>query len=551
MVSTDWQVLIEKKQADREARIPQDWRLPEAVASKVSPENRISAFDLLEESALLTPAELAITDRHDATTLLDMMATSRITCYDVTQAFCKRAAIAHQLVRYSKLNLAPHSGQINLRFWLTNSLTEIFFDKALQRARSLDEHLAKTGRPVGPLHGLPITLKDMVKVKGEYGTLGFVSYLKDPAAEENSVIVDVLHDAGAVFYCKTNVPQTLFVCEGYNNIFGRTMNPHNLSLTPGGSSSGESAIVGLRGSVMGVGTDMGGSIRAPALCTGVFGFKPTAQRIPWAKQHRLIPKGWPAILPTLGPLAHSARDLTLFTKTVLQAQPWLRDSTALAIPWRDLPPQKTLTIGVWLNDPGFPVFPTVARFLTSAADKLRAAGHTVKVLKSTPSVVAAMKLAYRSFELDTEHSVMQSLSAAGEEPIPELAATDPRNFVGNDHVADLSEVWGVNAALEDYREAWAQVWRREHIDVLLCPGARGTAVPHGQFGAPNYTMIWNLLDFPASVIPFLKADKLVDSQDGYDAEAVDGAPGGVQVVGWRFQDEEVLMATELIAEALA
>lgn len=278
------------------------------------------------------------------------------------------------------------------------------------------------------------------------------------------------------------------------------MNPHKLCLTPGGSSSGEGALVGLRGSIMGVGTDMGGSIRAPALCNGVFGFKPTANRIPWAKQQKLIPKGWPAIAPTLGPLTHSSRDLTLFTKTVLQTQPWLRDSTALAIPWRDIQKKTRLTIGVWLNDPEFPVFPTAARILNSAVSKLEAAGHTVKVLESAPSVVAAMKIAFRSFGLETESGVFKSLAEAGEEPIPELSATDPRKFLGNNHVADLSEVWGVNAALEDYREEWAQVWRRENLDVLLCPGARGTAVPHGQFGPPMYTMIWNLLDVSSTLV---------------------------------------------------
>ena len=99
MVSAIWQELIEKKRADRETRIPKDWRLPEAISSKVSPESRLSAFDLLRESALLTPEEIEITEKYDATTLLKLMAASKISCYDVTRAFCKRAAIAHQLVR--------------------------------------------------------------------------------------------------------------------------------------------------------------------------------------------------------------------------------------------------------------------------------------------------------------------------------------------------------------------------------------------------------------------------------------------------------------------
>lgn len=155
-------------------------------------------------------------------------------------------------------------------------------------------------------------------VKGEAATLGFVSYLAKPLAEENSVMVDMLLEAGAVLYCKTNVPQTLFVCisshcntsvtnveqmcEGMNNVFGCTLNPHKLSLTPSGSSSGEGALVGFRGSPLGVGSDIGGSVRAPSLCCGAFGFKPTVDRLPWGGQQHLIPKGWPGVLPSLGPM---------------------------------------------------------------------------------------------------------------------------------------------------------------------------------------------------------------------------------------------------------
>lgn len=101
MVSANWQHLVEKKRADRDERIPKAWRLPESVSSQVSPENPTSAFDLLKETALLTPWEIDVTENHDATALLEMIAAREISSYDVTLAFCKRAAISHQLVGQS------------------------------------------------------------------------------------------------------------------------------------------------------------------------------------------------------------------------------------------------------------------------------------------------------------------------------------------------------------------------------------------------------------------------------------------------------------------
>ncbi|KAH8819425.1 amidase signature domain-containing protein [Xylogone sp. PMI_703] len=530
MVSPEWQELIDKKRAARDALIPTEWRIPPNILSKVSPKAELSAFELLEESKALNARDIEITTQYDASALLNMLASGRISSLEVTKAFCKRAIVAQQL---------------------TNCLTEIFVDSALERAQYLDEYFAREGKPIGPFHGLPISLKDILMVKEQFATLGFISYLKKPAAEENSVLVDILLDAGAVLYVKTNVPQTLFLCEGYNNVFGQTLNPHKLLLTPGGSTSGEGALIALRGSVMGVGTDIAGSIRAPSLCNGIFGFKPSSDRIPWARQQELIPKGWPSIVPALGPHATSARDLTLFFKTIIQSKPWLRDSTAYAIPWREVPTKTRLNIGVFVSDPDIPVFPPVSRIINSAAQKLEEAGHNVVVIDRTPSIRKATLIAARSFALDTD-SGSQVLAEAGEEPIPELSDANAGKYI-EQRDPTLADVWSINADKEEYREEWAQAWREHELDVLLCPGSRATAVPHGQYGVPEYTLVWNLLDFPASVIPYLRADKSIDHQqmDGYDAAAVDGAPGSVQIVGWRFQDEEVLMATEVIAEVLA
>jgi amidase len=120
----------------------------------------------------------------------------------------------------------------------------------------LDKYLKDYGKPKGPLHGLPISIKDNFNVTGVDSTVGFVSWVNDPASY-NSTLVEMLQSAGAVLYVKTNVPTAMMIAETVNNVFGRTVNPLNRKLTSGGSSGGESALIAFGGSPLGVGTDIG------------------------------------------------------------------------------------------------------------------------------------------------------------------------------------------------------------------------------------------------------------------------------------------------------
>lgn len=138
----------------------------------------------------------------------------------------------------------------------TNCLSEIFFDRAIAQAQELDLYLKETGKTKGPLHGLPISIKDNFNLVGYDSTVGFTSLVNDPATY-NSTLVDLLLGAGAVLYCKTNVPTAMMIAESVNNVFGRTVNPRNRKLTSGGSSGGESALIAFGGSRIGVGTDIG------------------------------------------------------------------------------------------------------------------------------------------------------------------------------------------------------------------------------------------------------------------------------------------------------
>jgi Asp-tRNA(Asn)/Glu-tRNA(Gln) amidotransferase A subunit family amidase len=184
------------------------------------------------ECGILSPTEVSITEDHSIKSLLSALASQRLTALDVTTAFCKRAAIAQQL---------------------TNCITEPLFTSAIARAKQLDAYLSQEKRLIGPLHGLPISIKDSFDFAGVDTSIGVASLCFKPS-KTNAPLVDLLMSLGCVIIAKTNVPQTLNSLDSVNNVFGRVMNPINRLCTAGGSSGGEGVIVAMNGSMMGLGS---------------------------------------------------------------------------------------------------------------------------------------------------------------------------------------------------------------------------------------------------------------------------------------------------------
>ncbi|KAJ9191165.1 hypothetical protein DTO164E3_8960 [Paecilomyces variotii] len=298
-----WEELVADKRARLEKTIPAEWKIQTLPTED-------SVIDYPTKSGLLSAKELEITNS-TATDLVAKLATGELKSYDVTLAFCKRAALAHQLL---------------------NCALEFFPDAALAQAKELDEYFEKNKKPIGPLHGLPISLKDQFRVKGFETSMGYVSWLGKYDTDE-SIMVTLLRKAGAVFYVKTSVPQTLMVCETVNNIIGRTVNPRNKNWSCGGSSGGEGANVGFRGGVIGVGTDIGGSIRVPSAFNFLYGLRPSHGRMPYAKMANSM-EGQETVHSVCGPIAHSVPDLKLFVTSVLSEEPWKYDSKVIPLPWR-------------------------------------------------------------------------------------------------------------------------------------------------------------------------------------------------------------------------
>lgn len=393
----------------------------------------------------------------------------------------QRAAIAHQL---------------------TNCLTEIFFQDALQHAAYLDTHLDAGKPPLGPLHGVPISLKDTFKVKGYDSSIGISALCFKPASE-NAALVDVLLATGAVLYCKTNVPQTLMALDSHNNIFGRTLNPLNTALTAGGSSGGEGALLGLRGSILGVGTDVGGSIRVPAMCQGLFGVKPSCGRVPYAGQED---GGNPGVAKlslsaSAGPMAHSARDVELFFKAVSGQRPWQADPDVVPGSWDALSSvsERKLRIGVVRRDGVMEPHPPISRLLDEVARKMKTAGIEVVDMDIAPLLSQCQSLANGFFSAEGANSVFD-LIEAHEEPLSpwlqtRLRRKEPVNF---DKLRDLQ------ARRTALQKKFLSIWNsadEKGVDAFICPIAPHPVPEIDRYNGTSYTSAFVLLDYAAGVIP--------------------------------------------------
>lgn len=278
-----------------------------------------------------------------------------------------------------------------------NCLHEVFFEDAIRVAKELDEHLAATGTPKGPLHGLPISLKDQFHVKGVDTTMGYVGWIGTYQGKKNdprhrvveSELVRELRNLGAVLFCKTSVPVTLMSGETTNQIIGYTWNPKNRNLSSGGSSGGEGALIALRGSPAGFGTDIGGSVWIPASFNGIFGLRPSAGRIPYEGAANSI-DGQNTILSVIGPLVTSIGGLKLLFKAILSQEPWRHDPLSLPLPWRDDVEDQTknfitekdstaskLTFGIMRHDGRVEPQPPVKVAMDFMERILRDSGHQV------------------------------------------------------------------------------------------------------------------------------------------------------------------------------
>ncbi len=455
------------------------------------------------------------------------------------------------------------------------------------RERSLDDadqrdHDRSAGRPLGALHGIPVTIKESVDTTGVATTCGFQAR-RDDRPDTNAVVVQLAVEQGAIVMGKTNVPQSLLApFECANALFGTTNNPWNLGRAPGGSSGGEGAALASGTSVLGVGTDVGGSIRTPAALCGVYGLKPTAGR--WSNQgSRGSLPGQELIRPQIGPMGRCTDDLILFMKALDRPEHYARDRSIPPVPFADpdaIDPQ-TLSVGYYDDDGYLTPAASVRRAVEEAASLLADAGVAVKRVRP-PNVFENLDTYFRAMSGDGLHTLLAALDG---EPFAQairsvgLVGRAPKHvraglahvarMMGETRTADLLDALGAKPthamwALADRRNELKReemsFWDREGVDILLTPTLATPAVPHGlshDFTVAFANMArYNLLDQPCGVVPITRVrvdetrrdnprDRVEKRAAEIEAQSV-GLPVAVQIVGRPWQEPEVLAMMRLL-----
>jgi Asp-tRNA(Asn)/Glu-tRNA(Gln) amidotransferase A subunit family amidase len=437
-----------------------------------------------------------------------------------------------------------------------NAVVVPMFEEALAEAAKADGMSAQ-GRP---LHGVPVTVKECFHVKGTASTIGLESR-RDHRADQDAELVARLKAAGAIVVGKTNVPQLLIYVEADNPLYGRTNNPWNLARSPGGSSGGEGAALAAGYGALGLGTDVGGSVRIPAHFCGLQSLKPTPGKLSLRGTEDEALLSHVAIPDAAGPLARSVADLRLAM-------------AALGSPVNETS-VKGLRIGFYVDDGYFPASAAIKRAVQQAARGLETAGCSVKEF-SPPDILEVLQLFYGLFTVDGGDRFKAMLKGSTyDERIKDLitlaSVPNPLRPIvsalyglrGQRRVAQVVGWAGTRskadaASLVARRDAYRQRFLAAlgDIDALICPPCSVPAVTHGatkELGSASasYTLLYNLLGWPAGVVAATRVkvgeetgrpaskDLVEETARKVDQGSV-GLPVGVQVASKPGREDLVL-----------
>ena len=466
----------------------------------------------------------------------------------------------------------------------TNAIVVTMDETALAAADPLDARRAR-GEDVGALGGLPITIKENIEVAGTPSTLG-VESRRAYRGKTDAVTVRLLKEQGAIPIGKTNIPQTLIAMETTNHVYGTCNNPWAHERTPGGSSGGEAAALASGQSVLGVGTDIGGSVRIPAGYTATVALKPTLNR--WSNRGSIgLLAGQELVRSQIGPMARCVDDLVLLFRAIDTPRHAALDPECAPITMGDPAgvAVRGIRVGVYEDDGYVTPCATSRRAVREAAEILRRAGATI--VEFTPPHASEHYLLMAAGLSADGMEVMDA--ALGKDPVIAPVAlnrrlgSSPRALLrqlsrlaraaGEKRLADIlavagkksvAEVWGLARERTAMQRDELDAWNAERLDLVLCPATATPAPQHGSTGdftaAAVYTTRYNLLNLPAGVLPITrvradeterreKADRL-DKKVAQIQRGSAGLPIGVQLVGRPWREEVVLAAMKAVeAEA--
>lgn len=448
------------------------------------------------------------------------------------------AAIRQREISSTEL-LEAHLGRIAKLNPHLNAFAYVNAEGARRQAAIADAALENES-PLGPLHGVPISIKSSIDVSGWPCDCG--SHLRTGyVAEDDATLVARLRRAGAVLLGNTNTPELLMAYETDNAVRGKTNNPWDLGRTPGGSSGGEAAAIAARCSAGGVGSDGGGSIRVPAHYSGICGLKPTPGRIP-ATGHFPVSSGPFALLGVVGPMARTVSDVEILFEAMAGFDYADPSSAPVPVRWPNEAKIGALRVGFFEDDGVTPVTPETRAAVRTAAAALNSAGIAVE--KFLPDgLETARRLWWNLFGRAGELVLGPLLE--GHEPQLSPILAEFASIVRKEPRLTADELMSTLLERDDLRCRFLQ--QMERYPILLCPVCAVPAFRHGErewmvdgqkvayLQAMSYSQWFNLLGNPAAVVPV--------------GRSPEGLPIGVQVVGRPFEEEIVLAFARKIEAA--
>ncbi|HLZ01983.1 MAG TPA: amidase [Bradyrhizobium sp.] len=466
------------------------------------------------------------------------------TAVELTAALKAKQVSAVELAQDAIGRIERHDGKIN-------AICVRDFDRALEAARAADAAIARGENR--PLLGIPLTVKESYNIAGLPTTWGFPAQ-KDFIAKEDALSVTRIKDAGAVILGKTNVPLGLGDWQSYNEIYGTTNNPFDLARTPGGSSGGSSAALAAGYGPLSIGSDIGGSLRAPAFHCGVYAHKPTFALVP-NRGHTpppLPPLPFNRDLAVIGPMARGAADLTLLLDVMAGPDPIEAGKAyRLELPKARHGALRNFRILVIDSDPVMPTGKDVRGSIETLATNLGKAGAIVtRQSPLLPDFAASSRLYMRL--------LMSLLGATFQPEVYDGAKAGAAQLTSDDVSLRAERLRGIALSHRDWlaadggrtrlRAQWAELFRS--FDAVICPVMPTAAFVQDQSPEQenrrvnidgtdySYTdqLAWpgiaTLPGLPATAIPL-----------GLNAQ---GLPLGVQIVGPFLEDRTPLTLAELI-----
>jgi amidase len=437
-----------------------------------------------------------------------------------------------------------------------NAVVAVDFENAMQAAKKADEALAR-GEALGPLHGLPMTIKDTIEVAGLPCTSGSAK-LKNHMPAKDADVVESLRNSGVILFGKTNVPLFGQDFQSFNDVYGQTNNPWNVARVPGGSSGGAAAALAAGLTPLEIGSDIGGSIRNPANFCGVFGHKTSYEIVPFRGHIPPFPGLFPGEytiggdIAVIGPLARSAADLETAVDIIAGPKKIMQAAWKLELPMPRKNRLSEFNVGIWLDDPDFPVDAQVGDCLSDFVDLLARQG--VRITKRRPEINFrdCHDIYVRLLTAVPNAALPKAIFDQMLEELPKLS-DDDKSFKAQ--LIRGTTLRHRDWVVLDYfrllmRQKWADYFRE--VDVLLCPASPVTAFAHDHGDFFNRTLMVNNLNrsyadtmsawagltcasyMPATVAPI--------------GIARDGMPVGVQIVGPYLEDKTPIRFASLIED---